>query len=222
MTFGATAEASVGNFNDREISASVTGPLSSDFGRALVCRLPEDRRLAGVRCRRRVPTPMTGTTIATSTPSAANISSNPTTMSISCSSATIRSATRHAATPQPPTWGPSRASSMRSPRFRALGGQPGATGIAVGERLPDLLELSVDTADPGHGSIRASSTGNWAKRRSRRLLRGATIPLSPATTPTTRPSTSCMSLPATATRPTSSNSARSCAWRARQARSNGW
>src|SRR3984893_1363502 len=29
MTFGATAEASVGNFNDREISASVTGPLSS-------------------------------------------------------------------------------------------------------------------------------------------------------------------------------------------------
>ena len=29
MTFGVTAEASVGNFNDREISASVTGPLSS-------------------------------------------------------------------------------------------------------------------------------------------------------------------------------------------------
>ncbi|MDB6009117.1 MAG: hypothetical protein JWL65_1367 [Gammaproteobacteria bacterium] len=29
MTFGATAEASIGNFNDREISASVTGPLSS-------------------------------------------------------------------------------------------------------------------------------------------------------------------------------------------------
>ena len=29
MTFGATAEATYGNFNDREISASVTGPLSS-------------------------------------------------------------------------------------------------------------------------------------------------------------------------------------------------
>ena len=29
MTFGATAEATSGNFNDREISASVTGPLSS-------------------------------------------------------------------------------------------------------------------------------------------------------------------------------------------------
>jgi iron complex outermembrane receptor protein len=29
MTFGAVAEASVGNFNDREISASVTGPVSS-------------------------------------------------------------------------------------------------------------------------------------------------------------------------------------------------
>jgi iron complex outermembrane recepter protein len=29
MTFGATAEASVGNFNDREISGSVTGPLDS-------------------------------------------------------------------------------------------------------------------------------------------------------------------------------------------------
>jgi len=29
MDFGATAEASVGNFNDREISASVTGPLGS-------------------------------------------------------------------------------------------------------------------------------------------------------------------------------------------------
>src|ERR1700689_5916863 len=28
MTFGVTAEATVGNFNDREISASVTGPLS--------------------------------------------------------------------------------------------------------------------------------------------------------------------------------------------------
>jgi iron complex outermembrane recepter protein len=29
MTFGATAEATYGNFNDREVSASVTGPLSS-------------------------------------------------------------------------------------------------------------------------------------------------------------------------------------------------
>jgi iron complex outermembrane receptor protein len=29
MTFGATAEATYGNFNDRELSASVTGPLSS-------------------------------------------------------------------------------------------------------------------------------------------------------------------------------------------------
>ena len=37
MTFGATAEVTGGNFNDREASASVTGPISSISAGASVC-----------------------------------------------------------------------------------------------------------------------------------------------------------------------------------------
>ena len=64
-TFGVTAEATGGNYNDREIYASVTGPLGDISAAALLCGIPEARWLP--RCRYaasgRIPTtaPMTAT-----------------------------------------------------------------------------------------------------------------------------------------------------------------
>ena len=221
MTFGVTAEASVGNFNDREISASVTGPLSaSSAGRLYAGYQKTEGWLendvgAGPNTDDR------------------NNDRNVYTLRgqylfkpnddldfllIGDYSKRNETCCGAAATYLGPFAGIVNALAA----VPALGGQLGATGIGSGNGYQTYSNQQWIQRIRDMGVSGEPQSGNWAKRRSPRLLPGATIPLSPATTRTTRPSISCMSLAVRATRPTSSNSARSCAWRARTARSNGW
>ena len=76
-TFGVEGEASYGNYNDREISGSVTGPIGDHLRGAPVCRLPEAATASSTSTMAPVPTRTTRPMTVISTPCAGSTCSSP-------------------------------------------------------------------------------------------------------------------------------------------------
>ncbi len=222
MTFGAMAEVTGGNFNDREVSASVTGPIGSISAARLYAEYEKRDGWMNIdtgqgpntndRANDRNTYTLRGQYLVKPT-------DDIDILLIGDFSRRNEACCAAAATVLGPFAGITNALAS----IPALGGQVGAVGVASsGNRFyqgysnwPWVQQIR----DFGFSGQIDWNLG-FAKFTSITAWRDNTM--CPARTRTIRRSTFCMSPPPRATRPTSSNSAKSCDWPANKARSTGW
>ena len=223
-TFGVTGEITGGNYNDREINASITGPIGSIAAGRFYAGYQkrdgfldvdasagpntddktDDRNMYTLRGQFLV-TPSD----AVSYPRDRRLLEAQRVL-LRSRAGGQRSLRRHRECTRVGT-APGRSDRNRRSRRSAGPVQPPGLGQSTG-----------DPADPRHGNFRATRLGLRPPPSSPRSPRGATTRSFPATTSTIPASTSFNLPPTKATRPTSSRPARKCAWPARAARSIGW